>query len=240
MIPALDHALMKQKGIDVSAVMIPAKEVGGDFYDFFFIDENRVGICIADVSGKGVPAALFMAMTKTLVKASAMSGLFPADCMDYVNRFLSQDNDTCMFVSVFFAILDLAKHELCYANGGHNLPYIVRKGSPPVFLQQLKGMVLGIDDGTYEEKIIPFPPGDILYTYTDGVTEAMNPQEELMGEARLEEILKAHTAQGPEHLTAQVLEEIKTFASGAPQSDDITMMALSLPFSYPGVTDSQA
>lgn len=226
MIPIIDREHTKSQGISVDAVMIPAKEVGGDFYDFFFIDDDKVGFCIADVSGKGVPAALFMTMTKTLLKAATLSGLSPSESLDYVNRFLMQDNDMCMFVSIFQAIINLKTGELTYANGGHNLPYMVGKDSSVAFIEPVAGMILGIQPATYQEKTIKFPPGGTIFIYTDGITEAKNKNEDLYGESRTEEFLKSHADENPEELCKSILKAVRDFAADEPQSDDITMMAL--------------
>lgn len=226
LIPTIDNDFLKTKGLSVGTALIPAQEVGGDFFDFFFLDDDTAGFCIADVAGKGVPAALFMTMTKTLLKASAMSGMSAGECLDYVNRFLSQDNDTCMFVTIFFAVLNLNTGELKYANGGHNPPYIIPSGGKVCPLERANGIALGLQQCDFEEKTIQCSPGDTLYLYTDGVTEAMNEKGELFLNSRLEEELKASCSKTPDELCKDILSAVERFVSGAPQSDDITMMTL--------------
>jgi sigma-B regulation protein RsbU (phosphoserine phosphatase) len=178
------------------------------------------------VSGKGIPAALFMTMAKTLLKASSISGLSPARCFDHVNKFLSQDNDTCMFVSAVYGTLELETGEVTYSNGGHNPPFIMDKSGNVQIVDKSKSCVLGLDDKCYLESTFTLEPGSTIFLYTDGVTEAQNNAEELFSEKRLGELLKTCTGLKPQEIVDKVLQEIYLFADGAPQSDDITMIAL--------------
>jgi sigma-B regulation protein RsbU (phosphoserine phosphatase) len=210
----------------IDASMHPAREVGGDFYDYFPIDANRIGLVIADVSGKGVPAALFMAMSKTLLKAAALVGDDPGECLRRTNDLLNADNRANMFVTVFYAILDLRTGELRYANGGHNPPMLLRTGKVEP-LPGTGGTVLGmIEDLTYESAGVRLEPGEGLLLYTDGVTEAMNPQSALFGEERLMAVLEKLADASPKSVIESVFQEVMVFASGADQSDDVTALAV--------------
>jgi sigma-B regulation protein RsbU (phosphoserine phosphatase) len=210
----------------IDASMHPAREVGGDFYDYIQIDDHRVGLVIGDVSGKGVPAALFMAMSKALLKAAAQAGGTPGECLQRTNDLLNADNRANMFVTVFYAILDLRTGQLDYASGGHNPPYHVQRDRV-VALPGTGGTVLGmIENLTYDSASIQLEPGDSLLLYTDGVTEAMNPDSSLFGEDRLEEILQRLGPVSPQLIIEGVFREVIAFAAGAPQSDDVTALAV--------------
>lgn len=217
------------KGHSLYAQIIPAKEVGGDFYDFFYIDDEHLGICIADVSGKGIPAALFMTMSKTLLKASALRGLSPGICLEYVNKFISQDNEACMFVTVFYGVLNLITGEFCYSNGGHNYPYIINSNGNINAICEANGGHLGtlINKKFIEEKMT-LHEGDTIFLFTDGVTEAMNANSDLFSENRLEEILTHNYIQKPHEICQSVLDGIKKFVLEAPQSDDIAIVVMHL------------
>ncbi|MFA7633695.1 MAG: SpoIIE family protein phosphatase [Thiohalomonadaceae bacterium] len=209
------------------AVIEPAKEVGGDFYDFFHLDENHLCLVIADVSGKGVPASLFMAVTKTLIKATARMGLSPADILARVNNQIAQDNDQSMFVTVFCAVLDLRDGELIYTNAGHNPPVLIPRQGAPRYLPKSCQLVIGaMADFPYRSESMVMAPGDRLLLYTDGVTEAMNLQDELYAEERLLTVSAALQHQAIADIIKGTVVNIKEFAGSAPQSDDITIMAI--------------
>jgi sigma-B regulation protein RsbU (phosphoserine phosphatase) len=213
--------------LQMFARMIPAKEVGGDFYDYFWLGEGKIGMVIADVSGKGVPAALFMAVARTLLRATAPAASGPGSCLAMANDLLAQDNEATMFVTLFYGILDTRSGELEYANGGHNPPFLIAPDGRVSTLPGTDGMALGIMEGLpYAEKRIVLEPGSTLLLYTDGVTEAFNPSDEEYGERRLAELL-AHAAELPvEPLLEQIVGQVHVFADGAPQSDDITCLAV--------------
>jgi len=212
---------------DLYAVLEPAREVGGDFYDFFFMDENRLCFVIGDVSGKGVPAALFMAVTKTLIKASAKETSNPDEILKKVNMEISRDNDSCMFVTVFCGIFDTRTGVISYANGGHNPPLVLRKGKGAEFLRGGHGPALGVlDNAEFVMEKLSLEPGDALYLYTDGVTEACNENDELYSDERLLNFLSGHTAQSLNGLIENTLQEIRLFEGKMPQSDDITLLVL--------------
>jgi sigma-B regulation protein RsbU (phosphoserine phosphatase) len=212
---------------DIYATLVPAKEVGGDLYDFFFMDEDHLCFTVGDVSGKGVPASLFMAITNTLIKTKATRGLSPEAVLSRVNEDLSMDNPSVMFVTLFLGILDIRTGELAYANGGHNPPYLIRAGEGVVPLEMTGGVALGVvEDFAFQSKKVTLAPGDALYLYTDGVTEAMNPADELYGEDRLERELERLRDAPMKALIDGVMDSVQAFSQNAPQTDDITMMRL--------------
>ena len=225
-LPRTFPAFPDRKDFDLYATMIPAREVGGDFYDFFLVDPDHLGLIVADVSGKGIPAALFMAMSRTLLKATALEGLPPRECLERVNHRLCLDNDSEMFVTVFYALLDTRSGDLAYANAGHNPPYLVRGGAVEA-LERTGDMVLGaFDTATYRAKHTRLAPGDRLVLYTDGVTEAMDPADALFGEERLYAYLRAADGVRPEPLIGGIVEAVQRFAGDQPQSDDLTVLAV--------------
>ncbi|MFH0738412.1 MAG: SpoIIE family protein phosphatase [Candidatus Omnitrophota bacterium] len=212
---------------DLFATMDPAKEVGGDFYDFFFVDRNKLCFIIGDVSGKGVPAALFMSISKALLKTEALRGLSAEEVVKHVNDTLSPDNQMCMFVTVFCIILNLETGEMEFANGGHNPPLICGDGRCFEFVDVPKGCVVGaMENSKIGSGKIKLLPGDVIFLYTDGVTEAMNPRSELFSEARLKESLAKLTEKNVTEIVVAMREEIRGFAQDAPQSDDITMLVV--------------
>lgn len=213
--------------LDLDALMEPAREVGGDFYDFFWLDESRLCLVIADVSGKGVPAALFMAMSKTLLKAIAATEPDPARMLFALNNQLAADNEESMFVTLFCAVLDLGSGLLTYANAGHNPPIFMPANGQAHFLPSRRQLVIGAMEGfDYQSETLELKTGDRLLLYTDGVTEAMDPQDCLFGEERLLEIAKEAKDSDLDQLLATTLSRLTAFSGTAPQSDDITLMAL--------------
>ena len=226
MLPKTFPPFPERRDLDIFAAITPAKKVGGDFYDFFFLDENRLCFAIGDVSGKGVPAALFMAVIKTVFKAIAGRVQNSSETLSTVNREICRDNDAQMFTTLFCGILDTRTGEINYSNGGHNPPYhIARDGVQQV--PKTGGRLLGlIEETTYSESRMVLGSGETLFLYTDGVTEAMDPAEQFFSERRLESILAqtkfASAREQIEHLTGQ----ITLFAAGAEQSDDITTLAI--------------
>jgi phosphoserine phosphatase RsbU/P len=226
-LPKIFPAFPDREEMDIYSVIEPAKEVGGDFYDFFLIDERHFCFVIGDVSGKGVPASLYMAVTKTLIKATAMQKLEPDEILYRVNRELSRDNDVSMFVTIFCGILDTETGEIVYANGGHNLPVVVKRGPKAYYLERSGGVAVGAMEGvTYRKESLLLKPGDMLFLYTDGVTEAMNGKGEFFSEDRLQVAVERLRGKSPQEIIAGVLRVMAEFTSGAPQSDDITMTAI--------------
>ncbi len=229
MLPRTFPPFPERKEFDIYAMMHPAKEVGGDFYDFFFIDENRLCFLIGDVSGKGVPAALFMAIMKYLLKTEALRGVSPNEVLNRVNQTICPDNETCMFATIFLGILDVKKGIVYFANAGHNPPLLCSKNRGVKLIDVSKGFVVGVmDEVIFESQSLTLAPGDILFLYTDGVTEAMNTDGELFSVERLitslEDILK--DTDDVTLIVKKVQDKIKDFVKNASQSDDITMVAL--------------
>ena len=214
---------------DIAASMTPAKDVGGDFYDFFRIDDNRIGLIMADVSGKGIPAAIFMAVSRTLIRATGMRGVSPAECIEYSNRLLADESVNCMFVTVFYGILDLSTSMLTYCNAGHNPPFLLKPGGQATALPMNGDPMVGAMDGLqFHEHSVGLEKGDALVMYTDGVTEAVNTAFEEFGEARLCDTLATQTGSNCAQLIAAVKGAVTTFAGDAEQSDDITIMAVKM------------
>jgi phosphoserine phosphatase RsbU/P len=212
---------------ELSAFLAPAKEVGGDFYDFFEIDTDRLCLVVADVSGKGVPAALFMAVAKTLIKAKARSGRGAAEILAEVNDEIARDNEQNMFVTVFCGVLDLNTGELTYANAGHNPPLLLSQGAAPIFLPVNRQPALGVMDGvSYRDQKIILADGDRLLLYTDGVTEAANLEGDFYTEERLISEANRLTACDVRTAVEETVASVHAFANGAEQADDITVMLL--------------
>ena len=211
----------------IYATSIPATEMGGDFYDFFLIDQDHLGLVIADVSGKGVPAAIFMAVSRSLIKATALKGGSPAECLAHVNHLLCPDNDSAMFVTVCYGILNTRSGEFAYSNAGHYLPYLIGKDGTLAVPDPTGGMALGVlEEATFSVKQIRVEPGNSLFFYTDGVTEAMDHQNNLYGEPRLEKVLRRTHNQSPTDIIQRTIDDVRSYAGDAPQADDITLLAL--------------
>jgi len=216
-----------ERELDLAALMTSAKDVGGDFYDFFRIDEDHIGVVMADVSGKGIPAAIFMAVSRTLIRTVGLQGGKPGDSLSKSNELLSKESVDCMFVTVFYAIYNIKTGELDYSNGGHNSPYILRaNGSVEQLPVSTNCMVGAIEDVTFTNEKAQLGVGDTLVMYTDGVNEATNAQFEEYGDARMEQCLGQLIGKTCQEVIDQQLADVKVFAGEAPQSDDITLMAL--------------
>ncbi|SPE42467.1 Response regulator receiver modulated serine phosphatase [Candidatus Sulfopaludibacter sp. SbA3] len=212
---------------ELHGAMTPAKEVGGDLFDFFLLDDDHLGVVIGDVSGKGVPAALFMAVTRTLLRGVALEGKSPGECLDYVNARLCSQSDSSMFVTLFYGILNTRTGEFRFASGGHNPPYLFKPGGHPRQLHGTGCLIVGcIPAAKYCTDGCILAPGEALLLYTDGVTEAMSNADEFFGEERLEKYLNEHVSTSAEQLVTNLLASLKTFAADAPQSDDITALVL--------------
>ena len=211
---------------EIFASMDAAKSVGGDFYDFFLIDEDNLGFVMADVSGKGIPAAIFMAVSRTLIRATALKGISPDECLEYANNLLCKESMDSMFVTVFYGILNIKSGEIKYTNAGHNPPYLIKKDGSVNEVERTGDIVLGaMEDFPFKIKTLTIEPGDTLFTFTDGVNEAMNINFEEYTDPRLIEVLKANTDANPEELIEKVVQSVKEFTEGAEQSDDITTLA---------------
>ena len=207
--------------------MIPAKEVGGDFYDFFMIDDSHLAMVIADVSGKGVPAALFMMISKTLIKNRALQGGTPAEILKFTNNSLTEDNIHDMFVTIWIGILDTETGIMTASSAGHEYPFITDSDGEYKLFQDPHGVVCGAIDGLeYEDYTVEIPVGGRLFVYTDGVAEAQNKAEEMFGLDRIEKSLNSHRDLRPSEIIPLVKEDVDSFADGQEQFDDITMLCL--------------
>lgn len=213
--------------MEIAAILQPAREVGGDLYDYFLIGDRHLFFMVGDVSDKGVPAALFMAVTKTLLKGLTEVGLEPAEIFSKVNRELVSDNESMMFVTAFCAILDLETGEMAYSNAGHNPPLLLRSGQEPQWLPLPEGFFLGVFDKTvYHNQRVRLQPHDVILAYTDGVVEALDVHKGLYTNQRLIATVKEMPADSAEGLIKSVMTSVDAFAQGVPQADDITILAL--------------
>ena len=231
MLPGIFPAFPNHTEFDIYASMNPAKEVGGDFYDFFLADEEHLVLVMADVSGKGVPAALFMVIAKILLKNCAQNHHSPKEVLEIVNNQLCENNEADMFVTVWLGILEIATGKMVAANAGHEYPVIKRAGKDYELIKDRHGFVLaGMEDSRYTEYELTISKGDRLFLYTDGVPEATNAEHELFGNERMLEALNRYKDCPVNELLVKVKEEIDTFVGEAPQFDDITMLG----FDYKG------
>ncbi len=211
----------------VSGSMEPARNVGGDFFDIIPLEDGRIGLAIADVSDKGVPAALFMMSSRTLLRGAAIGSPDPGEVLGEVNHLLYENNEAAMFVTVFYAVFDPASGEFLYANGGHNSPLIVNADGNSTLLPLTGGIALGmIPDIQYQHNTVTLAPGDTVVLYTDGVTEAMNDKQEEFGVERLHEVFVAAPQGDAREANLAVFQAVKAFVGDTPQSDDITCLAL--------------
>lgn len=215
--------------VDICASMIAAKDVGGDFYDFFPIDDHRFGFTIADVSGKGVPAAIFMAVSRTMIKANGIHGIPSAECMKTVNDLLCEESLNSMFVTVFYGIFDILTGEIEYTNAGHNPPYILRADRTVETIESHMNLVLGaIEDVEYKSNTIKLNSGDTLYMFTDGVTEAEDTEHNQFGEDRVTQGLATLCGATSQEIVDCMNANVKEFTGSADQSDDITQLVIKL------------
>jgi sigma-B regulation protein RsbU (phosphoserine phosphatase) len=225
-LPSTFPAFPDRNEFDLYASMTPAREVGGDFYDFFTTDDAHVALVIADVSGKGVPAALFMMVVRTLIKNETCSGGEPNEVLERVNGILCEDNSACMFVTAFIGIYDVKTGVLKYSSAGHNPPLVIKRNGEVRALKPPPSLVLAVDETSrYLSRETAIEPGGCLVLYTDGVTEAFNGKGELFSEARLAAAV-GFAAGGARGVVERVMDELREFTDGAQQSDDITMLAL--------------
>ncbi len=226
LVPKRFPAFPERPEFDIHALLRPAREIGGDFYDFYFIDDERLCFLIGDVSGKGVPAALFMAVTQTLLKASTSRGLPLAQMMVQVNEELCNQAESGMFVSMVCAVLEVKTGALTFCNAGHPPPFLV-SGPTVTSLAGQKNVALGAMPGlAYQTTSTRLAPGDALFLYTDGVTEALDPGEHFYDGARLQVVIGGFAAQPVEKLTRGVVTDVRSFCGEREQSDDISVMAL--------------
>ena len=227
MLPCIFPPFPEHKEFDLYAIMDPAKEVGGDFYDFYMISEEKLAVIVADVSGKGVPPALFMVIAKTLLKNYTQTGMEPSKVFETVNRLLCDGNDAGLFVTAWMGVLELSSGTMTYVNAGHNPPLLKRADGQFAYLRERTGFVLaGMEETRYRQNTLCIAPGDRLFLYTDGVTEATNPEQKLYGEERLLTFMNSHENRSTESVLRELRENIDVYAGSAPQFDDITMLLL--------------
>ncbi len=227
MLPCIFPAFPEREEFDIYATMNPAKEVGGDFYDFFMVDERHLAIVMADVSGKGVPAALFMVIGKTLIKDHTEPGVGLGDVFTEVNDMLCESNSEGLFITAFEGVLDLVTGEFVFVNAGHEMPFIQKAGGEYKPYKIRAGFVLaGMEGMRYKAGSMQLEPGDRVFQYTDGVTEATDAHNELYGMERLEAVLNRNQDKKPDELLPAVKADIDAFVGEAPQFDDITMLCM--------------
>ncbi|UCH89592.1 MAG: SpoIIE family protein phosphatase [Thermoplasmata archaeon] len=215
------------EGIELAAFNQSAKEIGGDFYDFIHISEDKWGLAIADVSGKGMPAALFMALSRTLVRANTVQDPTAARAITSANKLICEDSKASMFVTLFYAIFDSKKRILTYVNAGHNPPLVLRKDTSEIVLLKAKGIALGVVESIELEEVeVELSSGDIVVLFTDGVTEALNDKGAQYGEKRLKDLLASNRKLTPQKIVDKIKADVKEFTRGEPQADDITMIIL--------------
>ena len=213
-------------GVEIFARLDPAKEVSGDLYDFFPVEPGKLCFVVGDVSGKGVAAGLFMAVTRTLIRATAAPGREPLEILKKVNAQLCAENPANLFVTMILGMVETSTGRMVYGQGGHNPPILIPVQGDPIY-EPSGGMPLGVfEDAKFGQRQLELKTGETLLVYTDGVTEAMNPKRELFGEARLQEAVRGQARLAPESLTQRVVGEVARFASGAEPSDDITLLAI--------------
>ncbi|HBG54620.1 MAG TPA: fused response regulator/phosphatase [Rikenellaceae bacterium] len=221
---------------DINGSMEAARQIGGDFYDYFLIDGHRMGFVIGDVSGKGIPAAIFMAVSRTLIRATGLKGMSPTDCMNYVNHLLCTESVNSMFVTVFYGMIDKETDTLHYVNAGHNPPILLHHDGTSEVLPLTNNIVLGVYDGySFKSQSMPYLKDDMLVMYTDGVTEAFNKQQEEYGFDTLHSLLREqvlgnkeimNAGDAPGHVCRIIAGDVARFAGEEEQSDDITILVV--------------
>jgi sigma-B regulation protein RsbU (phosphoserine phosphatase) len=223
----LPETITGHDAFEISASMIPARQVSGDFYDFFLIDAHRLGVCIGDVSGKGIPAALFMAVSRTLLRATALHGAPAKECLAHVNDVLLRQSKGELFVTLFYAILDLRTGDLDFSAGGQTAPGLLSRNGQLQYLREPRGYMLGLfDDAQFTSGHAKLDPGDVLVLYTDGVTEAENEESAFYTETRLTAALTAMNDAPAQDIVNNLVSEVNRFTGGNPQTDDITVLAV--------------
>jgi phosphoserine phosphatase RsbU/P len=223
----LPEVILGREEFEIAASMAPARRVSGDFYDFFLLDATRLGLAIGDVSGKGIPAALFMAVSRTLLRATALQGSSPGEVLKHVNRVLLKQSHGEIFLTLLYGILDLGTGEFTFSAGGHPPVYLSSSRRGGRFLREPGGMMLGVmEDVEYSDGHEHLDPGDRLTFYTDGVTEAENARGEFYTESRLQRVLEDTIGMSVAPSVAEVLSQVRNFTDGLEQGDDITLLAV--------------
>lgn len=226
-IPHQFKPFINNNSFNILGTMIPAKQVGGDFFDFFALDENRLGFLIGDVSGKGIPAALFMAMSRAVLRTVSQRCESALECFQEANRILCIDNDSCMFVTGFYGIFDVQKAQVQWCNAGHNPPFLLERDHSLKEIGPYEGIPLGVSETTvYVQHHLNLKKDDCLILYTDGITEAENSKHELYTKARFENSLKNCPQNGLPELITHIMDDLQKFTAGAVQSDDVTLLCI--------------
>jgi len=214
------------QGYDIAGKSIPALSVGGDYYDFISMDDDKIAVCLGDISGKGIPAALLMSNLQASVRGQILIGGLPQECMCRTNKLLYRSTDADKFATLFYGILNLANHEFCYTNAGHNPPMFFKDKSNPILLKP-GGPILGfMDNLEYQDQTISFDPGDLCVIYSDGITEAMDKSENEFGEEKLEVLLKDNITKTSSEIIEKIIEAVRGHSRYMPQSDDITVVVI--------------
>ena len=225
----LPESIPEIEGAELAAMSIPAKEVGGDFYDFIPISDDKLGLVMADVSGKGVPAALFMALSRALMRANSLHDPKVAQAVIQTNHLILECTSSGLFVTLFYAMIDVKQRKIRYISAGHNPPFLFKNSSGEILMLEADGIALGaIDEIDLEEKEVSVEEGDVLVLYTDGVTESIDTQEEEFGEERLKQLIQEQHAQSADALMRTIEKRVMTFAGEEPQFDDFTLMVLKI------------
>jgi sigma-B regulation protein RsbU (phosphoserine phosphatase) len=213
-------------GYEIAGKTIPAQSVGGDYFDFIPVDDNRLALCLGDVSGKGLPASLLMANLQATIRGQTLADVTAKTCLSRANKLLCQSTDKCNFITFFYALLNHQTHQLIYANAGHNPPLLFSAEGTHRALER-RGLVLGIRDQiNYEEETIALQHGDLLVIYSDGIVEAMNNWQEEFGEGRLLEVVMKNREAAANALIEKIIQAVKQHAGQTPQSDDITLVVV--------------
>jgi sigma-B regulation protein RsbU (phosphoserine phosphatase) len=223
----LPPPVLNGQGVDVAGIMLPARHVSGDFYDFFTIGATQFGFVMGDVSGKGIPAALFMAVARTVLRSHALHGQPPDECLTAVNRVLVPQGGGQTYVTLFYGILDLDSGKLVWAVGGHGQPWLIPACGQARQLDGARGFMVGLFDQAYFEcSKTTLHPGDTIVVHTDGINDAENLDQEMFGKARLAQLFRGISEPSVAGVAARIVEEVKSFTAGAPQADDITLLAV--------------
>jgi len=227
LLPKLEKVNANEPRIETAGILCPALSVGGDLYNVFFVDRSHLCICMGDVSGKGISAALYMAVVQTLLRSVARYNASPAAILDHINKDRSASNESCMFVTLFCAVINLRSGTMAYCNGGHNPPVIMKEDGSAEFLRSNNGSLVGMSpDLEYHDDYIVLKPKDTIFLYTDGVTEAFSAEGKMYGDEKLHAFLQNKDNLSCQGIINEVWNDVSAFAAGAPQSDDITMLTV--------------
>jgi sigma-B regulation protein RsbU (phosphoserine phosphatase) len=214
------------EGYDIAGISLPAKDVGGDYFDFIKIDQSNLAFCLGDVSGKGMPAALLMANLQATIRGQALLKNSPKECMEKSNKLLFHCTDDKKFATVFYGILNSLEHKIIYSNAGHNNPYLFKKNSDPIPLEAGGLLLSFMEEISYDEGVVEFVPDDLLLIYSDGVTEAMDDNEIEFGDEKLISLVQEHYNDGVDKIISKIVKAVNIHACKQPQMDDITLLII--------------